>query len=452
MDPAPEGAHRSEVRTSVEQQSLFGTSPEGVKAPARHSPRPRQPRDFFDEKQAPAVLKHGILKRQLPAFGAKTSWRSPNRQIAYLDTHAGAGRYLDGSEGSPAIGTRIANLFEGMKQQRDLRCYFVEKDNNTYETLTAHFADHPHVWIAPRGTIEEKIDLVLDKIGDDPLLAFLDPFGLPPVFAVVERLLGRYEHFGGRDRGPITDVLMTFSTEAVNRIASLLTSSKSNQGDHASLKRLSDAMAGTWWQSIWEGEPENKRLEIILETYMTNIQNTGPGWQVFAVPVFKKLGSPPVYYLVFVTRHPAGVAVFSESCSLAIQDYCEYLERGKFPLNFGAGGLKRYGYENWVPEIKANIDNLLRFGNVEAKDSLPEIYGRTFGLARPTHVHRALKQLAVEGKADYEWHPHIEKVTITRSGHALSQPKDPRQRPASRPMISRIDLVLRPSEFGPPIA
>lgn len=309
-----------EMSFAVEQQSLFVGGSTDPKVRSRPTRAQRKHREFFDEKQAPAVLKHGILKRQLPAFGARTSWTSPNRRIAYLDTHAGAGRYLDGSEGSPAIGARIANLFEAMKQPRDLRCYFVERDKRTYEILTEHFTDHPHVWIAPRGSIEDNIDEVMEQIGDDPLFAFLDPFGLPPAFSVVQRLLGRYDHLGGRDRGPITDVLMTFSTEAVNRIASLLTSSKGNRGDLASLKRLSEALGGTWWKSVWDGESEDQRLEIILEAYMTTIQNTGPGWQVHGIPVFRKLGSPPIYYLVFATRHPAGVAVFSESCSLAIQD------------------------------------------------------------------------------------------------------------------------------------
>jgi three-Cys-motif partner protein len=336
-----------------------------------------------------------------------------------------------------------------MRTARDLKCYLVERDKVMHEKLTGLLGQHPHVWIAPQGSIEENIDLVMSKVADDPLFAFLDPYGFPPSLQLIRRILARSDHLGGRDRGPATELLLNFSVPAVTRHASLVTSTKPNRAEAKQLMRLNEALDGTWWQSIWMTEDEETRFEVVLKTYMRDLENTGPGWQVFAVPVYPSIGRKPIYYLIFCTRSPHGVASFANACSLALEDYCAFLEKGGMRLDFGEGGFKEFGKQKWVPIIKKNIQKLLDYGDVRALEWLREIYGETFGLARDLHINRAVRELVREGKAQSDG-GRIEHLVIRSARRPILPPE--RRRKASGPTLSRLELGLRPWEFDHPTA
>lgn len=64
--------------------------------------------DFFESKKSAAILKHAILSRYLVQFTAKTGSRSPQGRVAFVDGHAGEGRYEDGEPGSPALAIKTA--------------------------------------------------------------------------------------------------------------------------------------------------------------------------------------------------------------------------------------------------------------------------------------------------------------------------------------------------------
>lgn len=168
------------------------------------------------------------MKRHVPKFAGKVGWRSPTKRVSVLDTHAGAGYYEDGTPGSPAIAVTTADALAGLRNPRDVRCLFVEKNGKLHRRLTEHFAKNPHVWIAPRGTFEQHFDDVMAEVGDDPLFAFLDPFGFPPPFAMVKSMLSRSDNLSGRDVGPATELLINFSVRAVARTAAIVDSKKDN--------------------------------------------------------------------------------------------------------------------------------------------------------------------------------------------------------------------------------
>jgi three-Cys-motif partner protein len=396
--------------------------------------------DFFDEKKLPAVLKHGIVKRHLPKFAGKVGRTAPSGRVALLDTHAGAGYYSDGSPGSPAIAVTTADAL----RHREIRCLFVEKDAVRHGKLIDRFASNSHVWIAPQGTIEEHFDVVLHEIGDDPLFAFLDPYGFPPPFEMVKRLMQRSDHLNGRDVGPVTELLINFSVRAVQRTTALLDSPKPNPAQEKQLRHLTEMLGGSYWKELCRARPETERVELLLRSYMNDLQHLGPGWMVFAVPVAPAVRLEPIYYLIFATRNEHGVLSFSEACSLAVREYYAAANR----VAADQLELNTFGREEWVPRLARNIESLLRNGDIRVLTNLPEIYADLFGLARSTHLRSAVKLLHEQGKTPSDGSGRIEEMWV-RSPHSPSSPA-PRQQQVARPIVSRLALAPPPSAFDLP--
>ena len=67
--------------------------------------------EFFDERQGAAVIKHGILRRYLPVFAAKTGSTSAGGRVVYLDGYAGAG----GSTPSPSRRTSTRRMISAAR-------------------------------------------------------------------------------------------------------------------------------------------------------------------------------------------------------------------------------------------------------------------------------------------------------------------------------------------------
>jgi hypothetical protein len=77
--------------------------------------------EFFGEKRAAAVLKHGLLSRYVPIFATKVGSQSKDSRVVVLDGYAGEGRY-DGSPGSPIVMMQTA---QKMADKRRIELHFV---------------------------------------------------------------------------------------------------------------------------------------------------------------------------------------------------------------------------------------------------------------------------------------------------------------------------------------
>lgn len=64
--------------------------------------------DFFGQRNAQAVLKHGILTRYAYYFAGRAGSATQGR-VAFIDGYAGEGRYEDGNPGSPLLLASQAN-------------------------------------------------------------------------------------------------------------------------------------------------------------------------------------------------------------------------------------------------------------------------------------------------------------------------------------------------------
>ena len=164
---------------------------------------------FFKERQPAAVLKHGILRRYLQPFASKTGKFAANNRVVYLDAYAGPGTYSDGTPGSPALAEQTATAIASF---RNLECIYVEKDRSLHDDLRAMLQPFDN-WSTYNVSIDACFDEVLEQVGDAPLFAFLDPFGLPPLFDDLTSKVLR------RPRALKTEVLLNFSTPGLHRNA-----------------------------------------------------------------------------------------------------------------------------------------------------------------------------------------------------------------------------------------
>jgi three-Cys-motif partner protein len=365
---------------------------------------------FFLEKQPAAVFKHKLLEDYLAAWAAKLGSRAPEG-TAFVDGYAGEGRYGEsGSEGSPVIAMRIA------RARGNLKCVFVEKRQSAARRLSnvilVEGADlditGPLV-----GTLEEKLDEVLQAIGQRPALFFLDPFGtaLNPDL-LVDRIMQRESYS--------TEVMLNFSLEAVWRMGGCL---NVNRADAAAQKTITAAnrfLGGDWWHEDFiqarraaqdhdAYAPAAKAARKVAEGYAQMIQDRA-GFQELSVPVRRKPDTEPFFQLMLFHQHDAAKLPFIDAAARAHKrwrlDYWDrYAERVNSPDVLFEMNL-RPSFEEEEASIKANaIDHLYRnLKSLVAEvpvarlgPKLERIFGHFIGTASESHLRAAWKKLAQEG-------------------------------------------------------
>ncbi|MEX1126282.1 MAG: three-Cys-motif partner protein TcmP [Acidimicrobiia bacterium] len=337
------------------------------------------PGAFFIERQPAAVLKHGILRRYLQPFASKTGVNAPDRRVVYLDAYAGPGTYSDGAPGSPALAEQTAQAVSG---SRNLDCIYVEKDQRLFDQLCLMLDGYDN-WSAYPDSIDNCLPDVMTEVGKAPLFAFLDPFGLPLSF---NDLVG---HLLRRPLSRKTEVLLNFSTPGLNRTAGHLTSANKYPAKDSLLAGIDERLGGPWWHDMWRNNEPPSRNELILQEYVRRLASAGTGgWGWYMIPVSNRPQVPPIYHLIFLTRHRDGLWLFNESLSLALEDYHDFCNQGRLDIDPLEERERR-----WVNEIHDNIEQALVHGSFVVQDKLDEVCGQAFGYAREKHIRQAIKRL-----------------------------------------------------------
>jgi len=354
---------------------------------------------FFDEPQGAAVFKHAILGRYLPTFATKVGRFSSGHRVAYLDGYAGPGTYEDGTPGSPALALETAKHLAAI---RDVHCYLVEENASQFARLEAMvaesgLADRAHV---RRGDVSSYLDDLLVQIGDAPLFAFLDPFGLGIGFNQLTRtLLGRSTDERGRHRGPTTEVLVTFVRAGVYRNAGKLDLDSQDPIQIASAQTIVELvdhnLGGWWWREIWQGPGDvAKKVAMIRDEYVRKVLNqAGESWRCYRVAVSDSWRGSPIYDLLLFTQHPQGPWFFNEAVSLAREVFKERCDPDD-PMAAQLWGPE----DEWLDHIASNLTKLLRAGKpVNIAADYEAVYGDALGYARQTHVRKVIKRLHKDG-------------------------------------------------------
>lgn len=248
-----------------------------------------------------------------------------------------------------------------------------------------------------RGPVEEHMNAVLANAGDLPLFVFLDPYGLTiPFDRVVHVLKSRDKTGYSRLLQPKTELLMNFSFEAVRRISGVLRSTKEYVAKQGQINALNNALGGDWWQDLARGELDGWVMRV-LEGYADRVSKAA-GCGYITAEVADSMEAQPVYELILFTSHADGFWEMARSMSMARKEWREWLVAAKEKAMGGQVEFRALDFEDnesaWVAELAQNMEQILRsVPGFTIENKLADVLGRTLGLARETHIRKALKAL-----------------------------------------------------------
>ncbi|CAN5272820.1 three-Cys-motif partner protein TcmP [soil metagenome] len=376
---------------------------------------------FQTDRQAAAVLKHGVLDRYLATFAGKVGSTSVNNRVGYVDGFAGSGVYVNPitgrrTPGSPAIALTIASSLR--RRSRILESTFIEMRAKEFASLGAvveSYADSGAQVF--RGDVRTHLPGALDRFADVPLLVFLDPFGTSLETDAVVKILRR----------PLalpTEVLLNFSIDSVRRIGGRLFERAKAPGREASLRRLDTWLGGDWWRPYFVDPGLNgveNRFSIsadrVFAEYVRRV-NSLSGSSSFTVPIRRQPHHLPIFYLTLFFRRSFAVMPFNEAVSMATQDWRMHLQdldlteadlldyrNPPLPGLSRVGELRQVFADDEVAFKAGTIDTIAETirESLSARSALSvtndftNVFGPAVGTGRTLHLRAAWKSLAKEG-------------------------------------------------------
>jgi three-Cys-motif partner protein len=326
-----------------------------------------------------------------------TGKRALGHRVALLDAYAGAGVYEDGAPGSPALAAEVADK---LGRIRNLEGYFVEADERSYRTLCQTLAGKPNLHTYP-GRIEDHLQVVMKEVGEAPLFAFFDPFGLTvPFDLLVNEVLARSLRTG--PGGPPTEMLINFSLPGLRRNAG----KKKVPGAR---KRLDAVLDGGWWREIWDSGAQDRQSHIILG-YVERLRDASGGWGAATIPVRSRWDGPVVYCLILLTRYSPALWRLNEAVSSAMEEFREFCHQVEGRLDLEPLEERE---EGWQSQVVANLERLLaERGSFVVGREIREVYAGVLWHAREKHVRRAIKDLHAAGKIKTDGKGEVERMLI----------------------------------------
>jgi len=345
--------------------------------------------NFWRDARLRSVLKHGIIKRYLPVFLGRVSAR--RGKAVYFDGYAGRGRYENGQLGSSGLMMQFA-LDQKSKLDRVYTLLLYELDRESFDSLAALSEQYRErgLDVRPeRKDVGSVVDDVVTLAFGQPMFVFLDPCGVGIPFSLMTRLLNRT----APRHQPSTEVLLNFNHAAIRRIGGHL---RSESGNKATIRRLDDAVGGAWWHSAFE-QGEQDPVRFVVDGFKKRLEDS-TGTLVESVEVSDGPGKPPIYDLVFGTRHPRGIWNFADATALSIKDLWEQSEAAEvqqslFPAQPHIEDVER----DALPVIQANIQRCLAGGEFVLGNRPRDVFGEYLGRVRTKVAREAVKQLYKQG-------------------------------------------------------
>lgn len=385
--------------------------------------------EFFRERRAQAVFKHGILSRYPVVFASKTGWRG--RPVMFLDGYAGRGEYEDGSKGSPAL---LAEHAAKVASFRRVTGIYVEKNEKDFANLQQVMAryNRPEDQLLP-GDLRDHLPAVLRSAQGAALFAFLDPFG-----TALDREQIATDLLRRQDSAPI-EVLLHISVSTVARLGGILRRRRQDgvelsPADEKTVAHADRFLGGAWWREYFEpvrgAADEERATEAALK--VANEYEAGicaeTGTMAVSLPIRPKPADLPKYVLVLFTRHIDGLWFFTDAvgkagrewqgawrASAAKKERAKVLAKhaddmGLFDVEEVLPPLempdleefaKQYELQHrqeWEQGVEANIQRTFQQqGPFVLAKRVDDVYGTLLGAASERHAREAVKALHRKG-------------------------------------------------------
>jgi hypothetical protein len=258
-------------------------------------------------------------------------------------------------------------------------------------------------WEAWQGKADQHLDELLVRAEGTPLFLFLDPYGHG---LSSDRLMTALATRPSQRWSPPTEALIRIDSAAVFRTRGALHADPYPARD-AKLRRLDLTAGGSWWRDADDTTlPTEAHLEWFSSQLLHRVCQQWK-WAGWTVPVQRKAGRVPLYYLLFLTQHRDGMTVFNDALSLATAQWRRRIleltfEQSLFSENLEETfALQEAELESeWVARLKSKVVELLaEMPSFVVVEQLERVFAGVLGLARQKHFRVALKEL------------HAEKVT-----------------------------------------
>lgn len=291
---------------------------------------PKNNSDFFKEKKIWSEVKDELLGCYLKPYLSKVMFM--RKPILYVDCFAGKGMFDDGKKGSPLIAAEcIQQCIDGFEKSNygapapPIWSCFIESTHA--DDLQHYLEQQPYkAFRVKRGKFEDHILEVLERVRrnhtDANVFLYVDPYGvkvlnaalfaqLPDVFATAELLIN-FNSFGFIREG-CRVLKVDFRESETDVLADLVEYDSSKV---QSIKELSDAVGGDYWQRVIldykEGlydcyEAEKRLSELYKEKLREKYK------YVLDMPIRLKAENHPKYRMVHATNHPDGCWLMADN-------------------------------------------------------------------------------------------------------------------------------------------
>lgn len=284
--------------------------------------------NFFKGQKPAAVLKHAVFTSYAYPFFSMVGSRHQG-PMWLIDGYAGPGKYAaDGAgeqiNGSPIVALELARKQGDFASPRDVRCAFIEAKKTYFDELTQHVQpfkdDGLHVEVF-HGSVAQHLPTVWARVGDNPVLTFIDPFGVSAVSKqqMVDTLLAK-------NRPASSEVLVNINVEAISRHGGCLQWDATGVPElkptvkHDEGIELSDTFfGGDWWRRRFleardrSGDANNAAMEVVNEYRAIIKAETGASSLV--VPIRRSPTGPMLFHFTLFYRHPAAAYKFADAAA-----------------------------------------------------------------------------------------------------------------------------------------
>ena len=315
--------------------------------------------DHFEEFEAHTRLKHLILETYLKAWVRKLLLRKgAGRRVIYIDACAGTGQDDVGNAGSPVIAAREAAI--AADQVSEMRGYPVQVLTVAVEKKPAHFRELQLVLAqfgenarAIEGELVDHLDALLHEAANDPILCFVDPFGVKPLRAsVIRAILDRPQgevfvlfadqaclrHFGAASAAdaaaapPIPDL---FSQGERRASVPRAESTKSSDALAITAKTAEEILDAAFGEVPWRERiarvPQSARRKEFVRLYEEFLRGCDAPY-VLSIPM-RNTENQHVYYLIHASRSVHGYVTMKDAVSSALRQ-SELGERATNTMRF----------------------------------------------------------------------------------------------------------------------
>lgn len=322
------------------------------------------------------------------------------RSSYYVDGFAGSGIYEDGSMGSPVRIAELALSYEREEKNYSIKCINVEQDKERFANLEASTSKYGGTVLNLQGTFVENSDKIVREVKSQPVICFLDPFGIKGIdWETIEKII---------NRGPYapTDIWIRFDTQMVARLYGFYNST--SPGAEKKFDILPKVFGFKDKHDLYKhlsGSTSQERLQKGIDLYGQQLiqcfsKFRGTGFAA-CYPI-KTLNNQCKYYLMFATAHEMGAILASETVYGVEETYQreaqEFKERQARQLSlFSLDPTEEEIFQKKVEELQDDIWKACKGETLSRTNIYITIWEKWFGRIKGKHMTAALNQLTNNG-------------------------------------------------------